>query len=194
MNTTKTPFIGQTEKLSISEFMKLRVQILNLLSNSRVVGQKIKNIATWLVGEIQRKLPENHPYSPQINIFKKVLQQGKASKHKIYSLHEPQVQCVCKGKDHKKYEFGNKVSILYTQNTGMIVGALSFGNPYDGHTLKTALEQYERLLRKVPASVTVDRGDKGKAKIDNTPNTNTQTIFQKTHPVSKTQTEKIIPQ
>ncbi|MEN9917690.1 MAG: hypothetical protein RL662_126, partial [Bacteroidota bacterium] len=44
------------------------------------------------------------------------------------------------------YEFGNKVSILYTQHTGVIVGATSYRNPYDGHTLESALEQQERLL------------------------------------------------
>ncbi|WP_181951320.1 hypothetical protein [Prevotella brunnea] len=32
--------------------------------------------------------------------------------HKIYSPHEPDVLCTSKGKDHKKYEFGNKVSLV----------------------------------------------------------------------------------
>jgi IS5 family transposase len=36
------------------------------------------------------------------------------------------------GKEHKKYEFGNKVSIVSTLD-GLIVGALSFHNEYDGH-------------------------------------------------------------
>jgi IS5 family transposase len=70
-----------------------------------------------------------------------------------------------KGKEHKKYEFGNKVSILYTQTTGVIVGALAFKNEYDGHTLPDALSQYERLKGKVPENVYVDRGYKGKSKI-----------------------------
>ena len=131
-------------------------------------SRKVKTIAGRLVRELERKLPANHTHSSSLNTFNKVLQQTKNSKNKIYSLHEPQIQCISKGKDHKKYEFGNKVSILYTQNTGVIVGALSFGNQYDGHTLDDALKQYERLLGKRPASVTADRGYKGKSKIEDT--------------------------
>jgi IS5 family transposase len=116
--------------------------------------------------EIERKLPEKNPYSSDLDIFKKVLQQTKISKNKIYSLHEPQVHCISKGKEHKRYEFGNKVSILYTQNTGVIVGTLSFENQYDGHTLDASIEQYERLLGKAPKTVTADRGYKGKSKIN----------------------------
>jgi len=131
-------------------------------------NRKVKTIAGRLVRELERKLPENHKYLLLLNIFNKILQQNKNSKNKIYSIHEPQVQCISKGKEHKKYEFGNKVSILYTQNTGVIVGALSFENQYDGHTLDAALEQYKRLLNKPPASVTADRGYKGKSKINET--------------------------
>jgi len=128
-------------------------------------NRKVKTIAGRLVREVGRKLPDNHPYVSDLDIYGKVLQQTKTGKNKIYSLHEPQVQCISKGKEYKKYEFGNKVSILYTQNTGVIVGALAFSNPYDGHTLDAALEQYERLLGKRPESVTADRGYKGKSRI-----------------------------
>jgi hypothetical protein len=42
------------------------------------------------------------------------LAQNKSDSGKIYSLHEPAVQCISKGKEHKKYEFGSKVSIITT--------------------------------------------------------------------------------
>jgi len=51
--------------------------------------------------------------------------QQRDSKNKIYSIHEPHVYCVAKGKDHKKYEFGSKVSIARTKKSGIIVGALN---------------------------------------------------------------------
>jgi IS5 family transposase len=86
-------------------------------------------------------LPQGHPYGDLLAFYHKVLEQNRNSKNKIYSLHEPQVQCISKGKEHKKYEFGNKVSILYTQTTGVIVEALAFKNEYDGHTLPDALSQ-----------------------------------------------------
>jgi IS5 family transposase len=50
------------------------------------------------------------------------------------------VQCICKGKENKKYEFGNKVSLTCTQNTGVIAGALAFRNEYGGDTLEKSLE------------------------------------------------------
>jgi IS5 family transposase len=95
-------------------------------------------------------------------LYNRVLSQKKQDKHKIYSLHEPEVECISKGKEHKKYEYGNKVSLLYTMHTGIIVGALSFRNPYDGHTLPAVLAQHERLTGKRAKTVTCDRGYRGK--------------------------------
>ena len=131
-------------------------------------NRKVKTIAGRLVRELERKLPQEHAYVPQLDLFRKVLQQQRSDRHKIYSLHEPQVQCISKGKEHKKYEFGNKVSILYTQTTGVIVGALAFNNEYDGHTLEGALEQYGRLKDKLPENIYADRGYKEKTKIEDT--------------------------
>ena len=68
-----------------------------------------------------------------------MLAQKKKDKNRVYSLHEVDVQCISKGKEHKQYEFGNKVSITRT-GTGVIVGALSFRNEFDGHTLDKAIE------------------------------------------------------
>jgi hypothetical protein len=33
--------------------------------------------------------------------------------------------CIAKGKDHKQYEYGNKVSIVSTKDTNIIVGVAS---------------------------------------------------------------------
>ena len=44
-----------------------------------------------------------------------------AHAHVRDSLHEPQVKCFSKGKEHKKFEFGSKGSLLTTQTTGVIV-------------------------------------------------------------------------
>lgn len=135
---------------------------------ARAAGRKVRTIAGRLVRELERKLPDNHNYSESLDLFTSVLNQKRSDKNKIYSLHEPGVHCISKGKEHKKYEFGNKVSILYTQNTGVIVGALAFQNQYDGHTLPEALEQYERLKNKPAKNVFADRGYKGKSVIGQT--------------------------
>lgn len=120
-----------------------------------------------MVRELERNLAPNSPYREQLELFKRVLAQTKASKNKIYSLHEPEVCCISKGKEHKKYEFGNKASFAKT-DTGVIVGALGFRNEYDGHTLQPTLEQVQRFTNKIPKKVKVDRGYRGKKQIGET--------------------------
>lgn len=121
-----------------------------------------------MVRELERKLPEGI-YNSELELYKKVLAQEKNSKHKIYSLHEAEVYCMSKGKAHKKYEYGCKASVVLTQKTGIIVGAMTFtSNLYDGHTLEDVLEQTKNLTGKTPKTATVDRGYKGKQMIANT--------------------------
>jgi IS5 family transposase len=72
------------------------------------------------------------------------------------------VKCYSKGKEHKKFEFGSKASILIDQATGIIMGAINFTQTlHDSKTLPEVLEQYERLNGKQPKEVFVDRGYKG---------------------------------
>ena len=134
---------------------------------ARKADRKVKTIAGRMVRELERNLPPN-TYAEDIDLFKRVLSQKRADKNKVYSLHEPEVKCISKGKEHKKYEFGNKVSVVYTQNTGVIVSAMGFRNDYDGHTLEPALTQHEKLTGKPAKSATVDRGYQGKTKIGET--------------------------
>jgi IS5 family transposase len=86
-----------------------------------------------LVRELERRLTPQSKYQKDLELFFQVLMQQKDSKKKIYSLDEPAVVCISKGKEHKKYEFGNKVSIAKT-DSGVIVGALSFRDKFDGIT------------------------------------------------------------
>jgi len=134
---------------------------------ARKADRKVKTIAGRMVRELERNLPAG-AYAEEIDLFKRVLAQKRADKNKVYSLHEPDVQCISKGKEQKKYEFGNKASIICTQNTGVIVGAMGFRNEYDGHTLEPALNQHEQLTGKRAKSATVDRGYRGKSKIGET--------------------------
>jgi len=130
--------------------------------------KKIKTIAGRLVRELIRHLGEDSTYQPKFDLYTKVLKQTRHSKSKIYSLHEPEVVCISKGKEHKKFEFGNKASFVLTRNTGVIVGALGFRNEFDGHTLKPALEQVAKLTGKEPKTAAVDRGYRGNSTIGET--------------------------
>ncbi len=136
-------------------------------SKARKADRKVKTIAGRLVRELERNLPPMSEYQTDLELFKQVLTQKRNSKDKIYSIHEPEVCCISKGKEHKKYEFGNKASFAKT-NSGVIVGALGFRNQYDGHTLEPTLEQVVRLTGKSPKSAAVDRGCKGSRKIGET--------------------------
>jgi len=136
-------------------------------SKARKADKRIKTIAGRLVRELERNLPPNSKHQANLELYKKVLLQEKGSKNKIYSLHEPEVCCISKGKEHKKYEFGNKASFVKT-DTGVIVGAMGFRNEYDGHTLEPVLEQVERLTNKIPKKAKVDRGYRGKKQIGET--------------------------
>jgi len=132
-------------------------------------ARKLKTIAGRLLREVERGLDDIDrldAYDEQLWLYYRVLGQKRDSKDKLYSFHAPEVSCISKGKEHKKYEFGNKSGIVLTKNSGIIVGAMAFeGNPYDGHTLVPQLEQVEELLGRLPKTALVDRGYKWKDEI-----------------------------
>ncbi|CAG0909942.1 unnamed protein product, partial [Cyprideis torosa] len=131
----------------------------------RSYKRKLKTIAGRLFRELGSKLPDG-ACAAELETFKKVLAQQKNSKNKIYSLHEPEAYCMSKGKAHKKYEYGCKASVVLTQKTGIIFGAMTFkNNVYNGHILEDVLAQTKGLTGKAPKTATVDRGYKGKQRL-----------------------------
>ena len=81
---------------------------------------------------------------------------------KLYSVHAPEVECISKGKAHKRYEFGCKVRIVTTNQKSWVVGVdAESGNPYDGATLKPAIAQVERLTGVKVKEAFVDKGYRG---------------------------------
>ncbi len=138
---------------------------------ARKAAKKIKTIAGRQVRDLERKLaPDARArHNLDLELYKKVLAQKRSDSNKIYSLHEPQVKCYTKGKEHKKFEFGSKVSILLTQKTGVVVGALNFNDTlHDSKTLPQALEQYQRLTGREPKELFADRGYRGPKTINQT--------------------------
>ena len=72
-------------------------------------------------------------YEPMLRCMHRILSQKRSDKDKVYSLHEPHVSCIAKGKSHKQYEFGTKVSLETLAGSHLIVGMQAFpGNPHDG--------------------------------------------------------------
>jgi len=135
---------------------------------ANAAARKIKVIAGRVLRDLERKMTDEQleKYSHDLGLYYRVLNQQQKDGNKIYSLHETEVRCIAKGKEAKKYEFGNKVSIVKTMKSGIIVGALSFQeNLYDADTLEPQLEQVERLTGKMPKTASGDRGYRGKKNI-----------------------------
>lgn len=134
-------------------------------------ARKLKTIAGRLIRDLKRKLPVDafNRHLAQLRIFERVLGQQKNSSNKIYSVHEPQVYCVGKGKEHKKYEFGAKASVAVTKNSGIIIGAVSHPtNVHDSKTLIDVISQTSELRGQCPEVAICDRGYRGKSKVGET--------------------------
>ena len=123
-------------------------------------GRVMRNIQRQLGGIADTALRQR--IEVEIALADRLLRQKTKDKRKLYALHEPEVDCISKGKARVRYEFGTKVSVTTTHREGFVVGMRSMpGNPYDGHTLREALEQVEILTDTRPKQAFVDRGYRG---------------------------------
>ena len=136
------------------------------MKRARKVIKHLKTIVGRVVRDVERKIGSSKNlveiFTPILDQTKRVLAQQRKDKNKLYSLHEPDVACISKGKAHKRYEFGCKVSITTTHKQGLVISSQALPkNPYDGHTLKPALESSERITGVEIESAFIDRGYKG---------------------------------
>ncbi|SFG06946.1 transposase, IS5 family [Palleronia marisminoris] len=130
----------------------------------------LKGYTGRVMRDLRRQL-DNVPAGPlrervldMLVLTSRLLRQQPKDKGKIFSLHEPEVDCISKGKARMRYEFGTKVSVAATIDEGFIVGMRALpGNPYDGHTLAEALEQVEVLTDRRLNLAVVDPGYRGHA-------------------------------
>jgi IS5 family transposase len=124
----------------------------------RDVGRKIDGRAD-LLGEIA--------LDRMLALARCVLDQKQRQRGpKVYSLHAPEVECIGKGKAHRPYEFGVKVSVATTlahAKGGQFVAHVKAlpGNPYDGHTLKTVIPEMETLIGNTIERILADKGYRG---------------------------------
>lgn len=128
--------------------------------------QKLKTYCGRVFRAILRASAENLELEKRIKpvffVIGQILMGGTDGIDKVYSLHEPDVECIAKGKVHKKYEFGCKASFVVTHKEGFILGSKALhGNPFDGHTLKEAIDQAEQLSGTKISQVYVDKGYRG---------------------------------
>ena len=135
----------------------------------RRMRTEIKKVRTYLgrvVRDIERKISGDQAlaaiFQQELSLAKRLLVQQRHDKKKLYSVHAPEVECLSKGKVHKRYEFGVKASIAVTNRSNFVVGGQALpGSPYDGHTLPGVLAQVVRMTGERVREVFVDRGYRG---------------------------------
>ena len=93
---------------------------------------------------------------------RRIFEQTRKSGGKVYSVHEPKVESMAKGKARKRHGFGTKAGLVMSSKTNWILGAKTFrGNPCGGHTLDDALGQSTRLSGVEPQMAMCDLGSRG---------------------------------
>jgi IS5 family transposase len=156
-----------------------RVGKLALIQHQRYAHAKqfkranrtLKKLRTYLgrvIRDIGRKIEGNSglevAFAKLLPLARRVREQKQHQRGpKVYSLHAPEVECIGKGKAHRPYEFGVKVSVATTishAKGGQFVTHVKAlpGNPYDGHTLATVIPDMEALVGNTIARILTDKG------------------------------------
>jgi IS5 family transposase len=133
------------------------------MKRARACTRKLKTQLGRVIREVERQTEEpSAKLDKLLQTAHRIYKQQRQDKDKIYSVHEPEVQCIAKGKAGKQYEFGNKVSVAVSSRGGWFVGVKSFtGNPYDGNTLAAQMKQVESLIANQVSEAYVDMGYRG---------------------------------
>jgi transposase, IS5 family len=127
------------------------------------LGRVIRDIARKIEGDPRRE----NAFARLMSLARRVRDQQRGQRGpKVYSLHAPEVDCIGKGKPHKPYEFGVKVSVATTLKRckgGQFVTHVQAlpGNPYDGHTLARVIPAIEALLGNTIERLHTDAGYRG---------------------------------
>src|SRR5215467_12281233 len=127
------------------------------------LGRTMRDIGRKIAGDDELRGAFVRP----LYLAERVLTQNRHQRgRKIYSLHSPEVECIGKGKAHKPYEFGVKVSVATTlrhSRGGQFVAHVAAlpGNPYDGHTLATVIPAAQELIGNTIERVITDAGYRG---------------------------------
>jgi IS5 family transposase len=133
--------------------------------------RKLKTYLGRVIRDIARKI-DGDPgletaFAHLLSLARRVRAQERGQRGpKVYSLHAPEVECIGKGKAHKPYEFGVKVSIATTlkhSKGGQFVTHVQAlpGNPYDGHTLAGVIPAIEQLIGNKIERLHADAGYRG---------------------------------
>src|SRR5262244_526440 len=183
LNRARERLVRLTKKLGVSLRQSYaRVGKLALIKHQRYAhahqfkraNRSLRKLKTYLgrvIRDIERRIVGNEDlreaFVPPLFLAGRVLEQERHQRgRKVYSLHAPEVECIGKGKAHRPYEFGVKVSVATTQahaKGGQFVTHVKAlpGNPYDGHTLATVIPDMEALIGNTIERLLADKGYRG---------------------------------
>src|SRR4028119_1569340 len=133
--------------------------------------RRLRTMLGRVIRDITRKIASRSDlaevFALPLSLARRVRDQRQRERgRKLYSLHAPEVECIGKGKAHKPYEFGVKVSVatpLHRCRGGQFVAHVRAlpGNPYDGHTLGTVIPQIEQTIGAELERIVTDAGYRG---------------------------------
>jgi transposase, IS5 family len=135
----------------------------NLRKLKTYLGRVIRDIGRRIAGDDALE----EIFARELSLARRVLAQDRHQRgRKVYSLHAPEVECIGKGKAHRPYEFGVKVSVatpVKHSAGGQFVAHVAAlpGNPYDGHTLASIIPAMQALVGNVLDRVIADAGYRG---------------------------------
>ncbi len=169
----KTEGINQ-RRTYIKEVKQRRIELRNFRhprrsKQARKALKRLRTIARTLLRELRRKLPKEFSQGIEgdFTFYERVLNQQPKDKNKIYSLHEPHVYCIAKGKEHKRYEYGTKATVTSTAKGGIILSVVAHSkNKHDSHCLEEAIGLAMEVRKTRMKMAVCDRGYKGKKKIN----------------------------
>jgi transposase, IS5 family len=130
---------------------------------ARRCTRRLRTILGRVIRDIERKLPNPSADTEELLALARRLHlQERRDKGKLYSVHAPEVECISKGKAHKRYEFGCKVALAVSSKGGWVLAARALeGNPYDGHTLQSTIDEVISTAGVEPDHAYVDMGYRG---------------------------------
>jgi len=136
------------------------------MKQARRETRRLKTYFGRVLREIERYVDDDSELqkiaSAWLLTLRQIFEQQRTDSPKIYSVHEPQVECISKGKAHKKYEFGCKASIVVTHKQGLVLSSEALhGNPFDGHTLQQSINDAELNSGKTIHRIFLDKGYRG---------------------------------
>ena len=93
------------------------------MKRARGCTRKLKICLGRVIRDIEYKCRQpDEELQSLLDTIIRIFHQHRHDKNKVYSVHEPAVECTSKGKAHKRYEFGYKPSVAATSRGSWIIG------------------------------------------------------------------------